>query len=204
MLELWKKERRALHLKKDKIFLHICCAPCSIECINMLKENYDITGFWYNPNIHPYMEYKDRLEALKGYSSMIDLKVIYKDEYGLVEFTKNVIDVLDTRCTDYCYRVRLEETAKNAKELGYKFFTTTLLISPYQKHDKIKEIGKEIAKKYDIKFIYYDPRTNFRIGQNKARELNLYMQKYCGCVFSEEGRFLKNTKNITTEISGKD
>lgn len=174
-----------------KLLLHMCCAPCSIMCIEKLKEeNIDITGFWYNPNIHPYMEYKSRRDCLKKYSELINLDVIYKEEYGLRNFTKNVINNLDNRCT-YCYAVRLEETAKYAKENGYDAFCTTLLISPYQNHEKIIEIGNKIADKHGIKFYYYDFRPYFREGQNKAREMEFYMQKYCGCVFSEEERYSK-------------
>jgi hypothetical protein len=152
-----------------------------------------ITGYWYNPNIHPFIEYKNRLEALKQYSKMIDLEVIYNDIYGLRDFTTNVINDLNNRC-DYCYRSRLESTAKYAKENGFDAFSTTLLISPYQQHDKIKDICNELSIKYDIKFIYKDFRTNFKEGQNKAREIGLYMQKYCGCIFSEEERYNKEVK----------
>jgi len=172
-----------------KLLLHVCCAPCSIECINELKkDNIDVTGFWYNPNIHPYTEYKSRLKGLKEYSKDINLDVIYKDEYGLRNFIKNVISNLDNRC-EYCYRVRLEETVRYAKEKGFDTFTTTLLISSYQNHDKIKEIGYELENKHNIKFFYKDFRNNFRKGQNKAREKRIYMQKYCGCIFSEEERY---------------
>lgn len=172
-----------------KLLLHICCAPCSIEVINDLrKDNMDITGFWYNPNIHPYTEYKSRLKGLEDYSKDIDLKVIYKDDYEMKKFIKNVITDLDSRC-DYCYRVRLEETAKYAKEEGYDAFSTSLLISPYQNHERIKEVGYELEKEYDIKFLYKDFRELFRVGKGKAREKQIYMQKYCGCIFSEEERY---------------
>lgn len=173
-----------------KLLLHICCAPCSIECINELKkDNIDITGFWYNPNIHPYTEYKSRLKGLEGYSKDINLEVIYKDEYGLRKFIKGIGGNLKNRC-EYCYRTRLEETVKYAKENNFDAFSTSLLISPYQKHDKIKEIGYELEKKYNIKFLYKDFRSNFREGQKKARENGIYMQKYCGCIFSEEERYI--------------
>lgn len=174
-----------------KLLLHMCCAPCSIMCIEKLREeNIDITGFWYNPNIHPYIEYKSRRDCIKEYSNIINLDVIYKEEYGLRNFAKNVIDNLDNRCV-YCYSVRLNETAKYAKENGFDAFCSTLLISPYQDHERIIEIGNKIADKYGIKFYYYDFRPYFREGQNKAREMNFYMQKYCGCVFSEEDRYSK-------------
>lgn len=172
-----------------KLLIHTCCAPCSIKCIEELKkEDVKTDLYWYNPNIHPFMEYKNRLEALKKYSEIIDIKLIIEDEYGLIDFTKNVVNDIENRC-DYCYKVRLEKTAKYAKENGYDAFSTTLLISPYQKHDRIKEICERLEKKYDIKFLYKDFRDKFREGQAKAKELELYIQKYCGCIYSEEERY---------------
>lgn len=97
---------------------------------------------------------------------------------------------MDNRC-GYCYLCRLEKTAKYAKENGFDAFSTTLLISPYQDHELLKKTGDMLSKKYGIEFLYKDFRPGFRYGQNKARELGLYMQKYCGCVFSEEERYEK-------------
>ena len=116
---------------------------------------------------------------------------IYGPDIFVDEFCKNVIRNLKTRCTDYCYRVRLEQTAKYAKEHGFDTITTTLFVSPYQKHEELKQIAEEIAKKYELNFLYRDFRVGFREGQAKARELGLYMQKYCGCIFSEEDRYAK-------------
>lgn len=170
-----------------KLLMHTCCAPCSVYCIDSLREeNIDPVVYWYNPNIHPYTEYKARRDCLKEYTNSIGVEAIFEENYGLQEFCKNVIGDLQNRCKNYCYRVRLEQTAKYAKEHGYDAFTTTLLVSPYQNHESLKEIGEELAKKYRITFLYRDFRIGFREGQNKARELGLYMQKYCGCVFSEE------------------
>ncbi len=172
-----------------KLLLHICCAPCSVMCIEKLREEkIDITGFWYNPNIHPYMEYRARRDCLRDYAESIDLKMIFHDYYGVREFTKNVVNNIDNRCT-YCYMTRLNETAKYAKENGFDAFCTTLLISPYQNHEKIIEVGNRLAEKYGIKFYYCDFRPYFREGQNKARDLGFYMQKYCGCIYSEEERY---------------
>lgn len=190
-----------------KILLHTCCGPCSVYCIDRLHEQQiELDAYWYNPNIHPYMEYKQRRDTLKTYTESIGVKAIINEDYGLREFTKNVINDLENRCQNYCYRVRLEQTAKYAKENGYDAFSTTLLISPYQKHDLLKKIGEEMAKKYDIPFYYEDFRPGFRQGQAKARALGLYMQKYCGCVFSEEDRYKKqiekdklNFQNIKNE-----
>lgn len=178
-----------------KLLIHTCCAPCSIYCIDSLrKEGIEPTAYWFNPNIHPYIEYKTRRDTLIEYSKMINLNLIIEENYGLDEFCKNVIYNLADRCKKYCYKVRLEQTAKFAKENGFDAFTTTLLVSPYQNHEAIIEIGNEMAKKYNIEFLYRDFRTGFREGQNKARELELYMQKYCGCIFSEEDRYSKQIK----------
>ena len=190
-----------------KILLYICCAPCSIMSIKKLREdNLEVTGFWYNPNIHPYMEYRARRDAFRNYSKSIDLPVIYKDEYGLDEFCKKVIDSLDDRCK-ICYADRLAVVAKYAKDNGYDAFSTTLLYSPYQKHDELKKICERISKKYNIKFLYNDFRPFYREGQEKARKLGFYMQKYCGCIFSEEERYLKKIEkdkkkfdNITISV----
>ena len=178
-----------------KLLLPTCCAPCSIYCIKSLRqEGFEPTVYWFNPNIHPYMEYKARRDTLKEYTQSIGIDAIFEENYGLKEFCKNVIDDLENRCAKYCYRVRLEQTAKYAKENGYDAFTTTLLVSPYQNHDLLIRVAEEMAEKYRIKFLYRDFRPGFREGQATARELGLYMQKYCGCVFSEEDRYLRHNK----------
>ncbi len=178
-----------------KLLLHTCCAPCSVYCIDSLRnENIEPTVYWYNPNIHPYMEYKARRDCLKEYTKSINVEAIFEENYGLKEFCKNVVSDLENRCINYCYKIRLEQTAKYAKENGYDSFSTTLLVSPYQNHEALKELGEELAKKYGIKFVYRDFRVGFREGQTKARELGLYMQKYCGCIFSEEDRYQKQIK----------
>ena len=173
-----------------KLLLHTCCAPCSVYCIDSLrKEDIEPTVYWFNPNIHPYMEYKARRDCLKEYTKSINVEAIFEENYGLRDFCKNVVNNLDTRCQDYCYPVRLEQTAKYAKENGFDTISTTLLVSPYQKHEILANIAEQIAKKYDLQFLYRDFRVGFREGQAKARELGLYMQKYCGCIFSEEIRY---------------
>ena len=186
-----------------KLLMHTCCAPCSVYCIDRLrKEGIEPTVYWYNPNIHPYKEYEARRDCLKEYTKSINVEAIFEEEYGLREFCKNVIGDLNNRCTNYCYKVRLEKTVIYAKQNGYDTFTTTLFVSPYQKHEEIKRICEELAKKYDINFLYIDFRVGFREGQAKARELGLYMQKYCGCIFSEEMRY--NNRNATKPSFPKD
>ena len=184
-----------------KLLMHTCCAPCSVYCIDSLRnEGIEPIIFWYNPNIHPYMEYKSRRDCLKEYTKSIDVEAIFEEDYGLDEFCKNVICDLKNRCVNYCYRVRLEKTVKYAKEHGYDAFTTTLFVSPYQKHEELKNLCEKLANEYDIEFLYRDFRVGFREGQAKARELGLYMQKYCGCVFSEEDRYAKQIKRDKEDI----
>lgn len=161
-----------------KLLMHTCCAPCSIYCIETLRsEGIEPTLYWYNPNIHPYKEYEARRDTLKEYSKIININAIFEEDYGLKNFCRNVIDDLDNRCSNYCYKVRLEQTAKYAKEHGYDAITTTLFVSPYQKHEAIKKIASEIAKKYDLEFVYRDFRVGFREGQAKARELRTIYAK---------------------------
>ena len=175
--------------------MHTCCAPCSVYCIDALRsEGLEPTLFWYNPNIHPFTEYKARRDCLKGYAKMVNVELILKEEYGLDEFCKNVIDNLDNRCVNYCYPKRLSETVRYAVENGYDAFTTTLLVSPYQKHEELVKVCEKLAKDVGIEFLYRDFRPGFYDGQAKAKELGLYRQKYCGCIFSEEDRYRKQIK----------
>lgn len=186
-----------------KLLMHTCCAPCSVYCIDALKEEgIEPTIYWYNPNIHPYMEYKARRDALKEYAESLKLKAIFEEDYGLDEFCKNVVGDLQNRCKNYCYPVRLRKTFEYAKENGYDAVTTTLLYSIYQNHDFIKEYMEKLSEEFGIEFLYRDFRVGFREGQNKARELGLYMQKYCGCIFSEEMRY--NNRNATKPSFPKD
>lgn len=174
-----------------KLLLHVCCAPCSVKCIEILRnDKIEPVLYWYNPNIHPYTEYKSRKDALKIYADKLGLKLILKDEYGLKKFLTEAAADLNFRCSG-CYRMRLDETARYAAQNGYESFSTTLLISPYQKHDLIKETAKNSAAKYNIDFFYKDFKPYFKEGQTQAKKESLYMQKYCGCIFSEEERYLK-------------
>jgi predicted adenine nucleotide alpha hydrolase (AANH) superfamily ATPase len=146
--------------------------------------------FWFNPNIHPYTEYKARRDTLAQFAGDEGLELILEDDYGLRSFITGLGGSFEDRCT-YCYRIRLAKTASYAAAQGYDCFSTTLLISPYQKHGIIREIADEEAKKHGLQFLYRDFRPAFREGQRKARERRYYMQQYCGCIFSEEERYAK-------------
>lgn len=179
-----------------KLLMHTCCAPCSVYCIDELRSRgIEPTLYWYNPNIHPYTEYMARRDCVKEYAQKINVKAVFEDEYGLDEFCKNVSGNINARCVNYCYLVRLRKTFEYAKENGYDTVTTTLLYSIYQKHDFIKKLMEDLSKKFEIDFLYIDFRKGFWQGHEKAIEQGLYMQKYCGCIFSEEQSFLDNTNN---------
>ena len=179
-----------------KLLMHTCCAPCSIYCIETLRsEGIEPTLYWFNPNIHPYMEYKSRRDCLKEYAKNININAIFEENYGLDEFCKEAVKDLKSRCTNYCYPVRIKKTFEYAKENGYDAVTTTLLYSIYQNHDFIKELMEKYSKEYSIEFLYRDFRIGFWEGHQKAHDLGLYMQKYCGCIFSEEQIILAHTNN---------
>lgn len=170
-----------------KLLLHTCCAPCSVYCIKSLREEgIEPTLYWYNPNIHPYTEYKARRDCLKEYAKLVGVELIIEDAYGLDEFVCNVADKLTTRCEDYCYPKRLRKAMEYAKQNGFDTVSTTLLYSIYQKHDYIEELMYGLANEIGLDFLYRDFREGWQEGQDTARAIGLYMQKYCGCVFSEE------------------
>ncbi len=174
-----------------KTLLHTCCAPCSVSCVEQLRtEGIEPVSYWFNPNIHPYQEYKARRDTLIGYAEQISMELIVQENYGLREFTCAVAEDIAHRCGK-CYAMRLDQAAKFAAENGFDSFTSTLFVSPYQQHDLMAQIAEQAAKKWGVTFLYRDFRPGFRSGQQQARELGLYMQKYCGCVFSEEDRYAK-------------
>lgn len=175
----------------DTLLLHCCCAPCSLSCIGPLRaEGIEPVAFWYNPNIHPWKEYQARRDCLLEYAPTIGMEVRVQEDYGLREFVRQVAGDIGRRCT-YCYEHRIEETARYAAEHGFTAFTTTLLASLYQDHNGIARAAERCAAQYGVEFLYRDFRPNFREGNRRARELGFYMQKYCGCIFSEQDRYQK-------------
>ena len=179
-----------------KTLLHICCAPCANQCIEVLRgDKVEVTGFWYNPNIHPFTEYRARRNCLREYAAAIALPLLERDDYGLRPFVRAVAEDISGRCVK-CYEMRLQETARQAAEGGFDSFTSSLFISPYQNHELMREVAERAAAEYGVEFLYRDFRPYFKAGQEKARELEMYIQKFCGCVFSEQERYLKAKKII--------
>lgn len=158
----------------SKLLLHTCCGPCTTYVYDQLQSaDFEVKGFFYNPNIHPQSEYERRLLTMEHYATAVGLKVIYDREED---------PALKPEDCEKCYRVRLLKTAQYAVRLGFDCFSTTLLISPYQKHDLLKETGEKIALEIGVKFYYNDFRPGFAESRRMSKALKLYMQKYCGCV----------------------
>lgn len=175
----------------NQLLLHCCCGPCATYTVNRLREEgFQVTAFWYNPNIHPFTEHRSRLEAMRTLAQLMELPLIVEEGYDMIAYFRAVVGHEEERCRD-CFKMRLGRTAAVAREKGFTSFTTTLLISPYQKHELLREVGETAAKEQGIDFHYEDFRTGFRESQRLSREPNLYRQKYCGCIYSEWERFGK-------------
>ena len=161
----------------------------------LIKEKIHPVLYWNNPNIHPLLEYNARLEALRTYAEMEHRPLIVDGEYGLRAFTKAVAADVGNRC-DHCYASRLEATARHARAHGFDAFSTTLTISPYQDTERIWSWGEEAGAQHGVQFIRFDFRPFFRAGQERIRSMDLYMQKYCGCIYSEEDRYARKKEKI--------
>ncbi len=173
------------------LLLHICCAPCAIYPVKTIRmKGFDIMGFFYKNNIHPYMECLKRQETLQSYADTIDLNVIYQKGYDLEGFIQTIVFRESDRCS-FCYHERLKITALTAKRGKFDCFSTTLLYSKFQKHDMIVSIGEVVGKSVGIKFYHQDFRIGWKEGVEASKELGLYRQQYCGCIYSEKERYFK-------------
>jgi len=167
------------------ILLHICCGPCLIYPYQRLKaQGFGIQGFYYNPNIYPEAEFFRRAEGVKILSREYALEVSYPgynpDDYLVAT---NAVELSSSRCQN-CWSMRLLKTARQAKFDGFKAFSSTLLVSPYQDHQQLKQLGERIGQEVGIDFYYEDFRLGFKLAQTQAKEKGLYRQKYCGCKYS--------------------
>lgn len=181
-----------------KLLLHMCCAPCSLFPLKILQEKkIHTTGYFYNPNIHPYREFRKRLEGVQQLTQISNVNIEIIEQYGLQKYLREVVFNEQQRC-GICYAMRLKAAATQACELGYDAFSTTLLYSKYQNHHRIQEIGKQLAQQYNITFYYYDFRVGWDKGVQEAVQLNLYRQPYCGCIFSEQERYDKSFRKNKT------
>lgn len=183
---------------KKRLLIHSCCAPCSSYCLLYLSQYFDITCFFYNPNISPVEEYDKRVKEIKRFISEINgeysLSIEFMEgEYEperFYEMAKGLEDAPEggERCFA-CYRMRLEEAAKLAVKIGADYFTTTLSISPLKNAEKINEIGEELADIYEVSHLPSDfkKKNGYKTSIELSRKYDLYRQNYCGCVYSKRG-----------------
>ena len=175
-----------------RLLLHMCCGPCSCYPVKRLREaGIEPTGYFFNPNIHPYQEWEARLATAKEFAQKAGMDMRAEETYQLRDFLKKALPaeaLPNGRCT-MCYTWRLGQTAKYAAEQGFDSFTSTLFYSIYQQHDLMRETAERFARAYGISFYYEDFRPGWQEGIDLSREMELYRQPYCGCIFSEEERF---------------
>ena len=172
-----------------KLLLHICCGPCACYPLKVLREDgVAVKGWFYNPNIHPFLEFRRRLEALEKLAADWRVEVEYEREYGLKEYLRRVVFKEEQRCA-ICYEMRLSAAARKTRELGLDAFSTTLLYSRYQQHQLIRQMGEAAAEREGVGFHYQDFRPGWQQGIEISKELELYRQPYCGCIYSEQERY---------------
>ena len=180
-----------------KLLLHVCCAPCSSYCLEYLSEYFDITVYYYSPNISIKEEYEYRLSEEKRFISLkefknpvklIDSEYCPEDFFAAVKGLENEPEG-GLRCRE-CFKLRLEASAKKAKEQGFDYFTTTLTISPLKNAPLLNEIGAQMGEKYGVNWLYSDfkKREGYKRSIELSREYDLYRQDYCGCVFSKRDK----------------
>ncbi len=179
--------------KKPTLLLQCCCAPCSSAVLERLKEHFDLKIYFYNPNIYPQEEYEKRLGEFEKllFSPRFAEKIeMVPSEYSQGDF-ENAIKGYENekeggaRC-EKCFRLRLFETAKKAKETGADYFCTTLTVSPHKNAELLNKIGEEAEKEYGVKFLRSDfkKKEGYKRSIELSNELNLYRQNYCGCKYS--------------------
>ncbi|MCL1901272.1 MAG: epoxyqueuosine reductase QueH [Endomicrobia bacterium] len=176
---------------KKKVLLHICCAPCSASAVKMLREEYEISFYWHNPNIYDKEEHDKRRDAAKEYAESLNVNFFEEDSF-VYDYDKWRAGAGEN--CGFCYDIRLSKAAEFAKNNGFDFFSTSLLSSPYQKHELIKQTGREHAKNNAVEFLYMDFRPAFYEGKNSLRREGYYIQKYCGCARSYKERFACDEK----------
>lgn len=178
------------------VLIHICCAPCLGGPLEALREEgLEVEGFFLNPNIHPLLEFRKRLKALRVFMESDPIPVAFDEEYGLERYLREVRPLEPGRCAR-CYAQRLVPTAGLAAERGHEAFTTTLLVSRHQDHDTVRRVGEAAAREAGVAFLDRDFRPLADRSAEIAKRKMLYRQPYCGCVFSEAERFRDTTREV--------
>ena len=187
-----------------KLLLHACCGPCACYPTEMLTaRGVDFTLLYYNPNIHPYEEFRRRVQALSELARKGQYKLVVDKQYPLEWWLRGALAEPGIRCA-WCYRVRMQYAARYAKAHGFDAFSTTLLVSPYQKHELLRKVAEEVAAAEGIPFYYEDFRPGYEQGKARSIALGLYRQGYCGCVMSERDRYMKPVKALPDGVADGD
>ena len=177
-----------------RVLLHICCGPCAIMPIRVLLERgFAVTGWFYNPNIHPLEEYLRRREGAVAVARAHGIPLVFSDdmpEYGVEPWCRSAFAHEGGRCA-FCRESRFEAVARKAVASGLTVFTSSLLYSRHQNHQGMIKAGERAAAIYGGSFLYHDFRAFWNQGIQASKELGIYRQQYCGCVFSEEERYSK-------------
>jgi epoxyqueuosine reductase len=176
------------------ILLHTCCGPCALYPLLRLRAAaHTVTGFFFNHNIHPFQEYVRRLEAAQRMADETSMTLMVRDDYDLEGFLANVAAEPAKRC-GYCYASRLRAAAAAAAEHGFEAFTTSLLYSRHQRHEEIRIHGEQAGREFGVAFFYEDFRIGWQEGIRLSKEVGLYRQQYCGCIYSEKERYAPREK----------
>ena len=193
---------------RPRLLLHVCCAPCSTACLEQLTAAFQVTCFYYNPNIEPEPEFERRFAELERLTREMPLPgspEVVRGEYDHERFAgiaRGLEDVPEggERCTR-CYRLRLEETARKARDGGYDYFTTTLSVSPYKNADKLNTIGATLAEAYGVPYLFSDFKKHdgYLRSIRLSAEYDLYRQDYCGCVYSRAQAEKRRQSGKTTD-----
>jgi predicted adenine nucleotide alpha hydrolase (AANH) superfamily ATPase len=178
-------------MNKPKMLVHLCCAPDALYVLSLLKEDYEVCGYFYNPNIHPRQEYDLRLDETRKVARVLDIKLyeeVYDDQRWLTITQKFKEEPEKGRRCNVCYALRLERTAQKASELGFNIFTTVMSLSPWKKAETLNRIGRMFASRYGTRFLEADfkKKDGFRKSIKLSKDHDLYRQNYCGCVYSKK------------------
>jgi len=177
-----------------RILLHVCCGPCAVYPLQRLRaQGHEVTGFFYNPNIHPYQEFRRRLDAVRQLAGATGCPMTIDDHYGLVDYLHQVVFHEEERCPR-CYAMRLARTVETAVAGGFDAFSTTLFYSKYQNHRLLIDQCEQLAREQGIGLQYEDFRLGWQEGIDEAIRMGLYRQPYCGCIFSEQERYDKQLR----------
>lgn len=184
-----------------RILLHVCCGPCAIMPMRELrKDGHEVAGWFYNPNIHPLAEYLRRREGAVRVAGEHAIPLHFPDrehapEYGVTAWCRAALGQEGGRCL-YCRESRFEAVARAARELGFDAFSSSLLYSRRQDHEGMRAAGERASRMYGVPFFYKDFRPFWQEGIAASKELGVYRQQYCGCVFSEEERYARDLERI--------